>query len=270
MTPPYRQFWDSVGETFPDLGGAASTDLYRTNEQRLLRTHLPPLSGVRLLKSDLWDEARNTRILQWAQQQGALVAGLDISGPVVTRARSEFRGAPLQAVGADVRAIPFRDGAFDAVYSMGTIEHFDNTEQAVAELFRVLAPGGRAIIGVPNRHDPFLRPLLVTLLHALGLYDYGFEKSYTRRQLQALLRDAGFTIVGDDGILFVPGWLRMLDLWGHTRWRPLTRVTAPLVRVFGWLETRVPRVRRHGYLVVAVGERPRPDKMSTISEGVSA
>ena len=53
---------------------------------------------------------------------------------------------------------------------MGTVEHFADTEGALRELFRVLLPGGRAIIGVPNRWDPFLRPLLVVLL----LYRHGF------------------------------------------------------------------------------------------------
>jgi hypothetical protein len=33
---------------------------------------------------------------------------------------------------------------------------------------RVLKPGGRAIDGVPNPHDPFNRPLFATVLHAKG------------------------------------------------------------------------------------------------------
>jgi ubiquinone/menaquinone biosynthesis C-methylase UbiE len=62
----------------------------------------------------------------------------------------------------DVRAIPFREGSVDAVYSMGTIEHFEEYAQAVREIFRVLRPGGTAIVGVLNKLDPFLRPLLST------------------------------------------------------------------------------------------------------------
>jgi hypothetical protein len=40
---------------------------------------------------------------------------------------------------------------------------------------------------VPNRYDPFLRLLLVTALQALGLYGYGYEKSYSRRTLRQML-----------------------------------------------------------------------------------
>jgi S-adenosylmethionine decarboxylase len=253
----YRAFWDHVGRDFPDLGGAASTDLYRRNEQRLIADHLGNLEGRRILKTDLWDEARNTRILQWIERQGAHVAGIDISGPVVESARREFGGRKLLAAGADVRALPFRDGAFDALYSMGTVEHFDETEQALRECFRVLRPGGRAVIGVPNRRDPFLRPLLVAILYRLGLYDYGFEKSYSHRALRHLLEAAGFSVVAEDGILFIPGWLRMLDLLCHTRCRPLSPITGAAVSFFGWIEARFPAVRRHGYLIAASCERPR-------------
>ena len=59
---------------------------------------------------------------------------------------------------------------------MGTVEHFADTDRAVREIFRVVRPGGRVVIGVPNRWDPFLRPLLVVLLYRLGLYGYGYRE----------------------------------------------------------------------------------------------
>jgi SAM-dependent methyltransferase len=253
----YRRYWAEVGDVFPDLGGAASTGLYFENEKRLFLTYLPDLAGRRVFKTDLWDEARNTRILQWAQQQGAQVTGIDISRPVIRMASREFGDAPLQAANADVRALPFPDGTFDAIYSMGTIEHFAESSAAVGELFRVLRPGGRAIIGVPNRHDPFLRPLIVEILWRLGLYDYGFEKSFSRKNIRRMLTGQGFSVVADDGILFIPGWLRIADLLAHTRWPALLPLTRAGVGVFSWLDAHVPFVRRYGYLVVAIGERPK-------------
>ena len=75
----YRRFWAGVGVRFPDLGGAASTAYYAANEQRLFEEHLPALDGLRILKTDLWDEAKNTRILAWASERGARL----------TRTRSE-------------------------------------------------------------------------------------------------------------------------------------------------------------------------------------
>ena len=260
MTLPsaYRDFWAGLGERFPDLDGAASTRYYADNEQRLLAEHLPPLAGLRVLKTDLWDEAKNTRILTWAALRGARAFGIDISAPTALQARASFtpRSGPLHAAVADVRALPFRDASFDAIYSMGTIEHFAETERAVEEMARVLAPGGRAIVGVPNRHDPFLRPLLVRGLQALGLYAYGYERSYSRRALRAMLRRAGLTVVAETAILFIPGWLRMLDLACHSWCRPLAAVTGALVRPFVFLDRHVPAARRHGYLLATVVVKP--------------
>ena len=252
----YRQFWQHTGETFPVLTGAASTEYYFANEKRLLTETFPTLAGLTLLKTDLWDEAKNTRILQWVAEQGAKVVGIDISEPIVHQARAAFDGHRLRPVVSDVRRLPFVDDSFDAIYSMGTVEHFVETEASVAELARILKPSGRLILGVPNRHDPFLRPLLVAALSRLGLYAYGFEKSYSRRSLRKMLEAAGLEVRSDTGILFMPGWLRMLDLWCHTRARSLTVVTAALVAPFVWLDRLSSRLRRHGYLIVAVGEKP--------------
>jgi exosortase/archaeosortase family protein len=251
----YRRFWQGVGIEFPGLTGAESTTFYFENETRLLSEHLE-LRGSRLLKSDLWDEAKNTRILQWAGDRGAVVFGVDISEPIVRQARQAFAGRRLCASVADVRALPFEDGSFDAVYSMGTIEHFAESQAAVGEMARVLKPGGRLVLGVPNRLDPFLRPLLVAALFRMGLYGYGFEKSYSRRGLRTLLERAGLDVVAETGILFIPGWLRMADLLFHVRgWKRLERITAFAVRLFAMLDRRFPRLRRHGYLLASVAVR---------------
>jgi SAM-dependent methyltransferase len=254
----YRRFWSDVGADFPDLAGAASTDYYFEDEVRLFAEYLPDLAGIRILKTDLWDEAKNTRILRWAAEQGAQTWGIDLSPPIVEKARRNFllTQQTLACATSDVRGIPFRDAEFDAVYSMGTVEHFDETEQALAEIFRVLRPGGTAIIGVPNRHDPFLRPLLVAVLYRLGLYGYGYEKSYSRKALREMLCRAGFSVTAETGILFIPGWLRMLDLVCLSWCRPLARLTGLAVRPFAWLSRRFPPLRRHGYLLVMAATRP--------------
>src|ERR1035437_7392998 len=75
----YRDFWAGVGERVPDLAGGASTRYYSDNERRLFAEHFPALEVLRILKTDLWDEAKNTRILAWASRQGARACGIDIS-----------------------------------------------------------------------------------------------------------------------------------------------------------------------------------------------
>ena len=255
----YRGFWADVGENFPDLRGGRSTIQYQEDEQRLLGDFFPPLAGLRIFKTDLWDESRNTRILCWAASQGAHAFGIDISPAIVASARGQFRDLGLRLHGAqsDVRRLPFRSGSFDAVYSMGTVEHFDETQQALEEIFRVLRPGGRAIIGVPNRCDPFLRPLLVAAMYRLGLYGYGFEKSYTRRTFRHMLERCGFEVTAETGILFIPGWLRMVDLAANA-WAPrfVSRLTGLACAPFDHLSRRFPYLRRHGYLLATVAVKP--------------
>ena len=72
------------------------------------------------------------------------------------------RGLPLLTQG-DLAALPFRSGAFDAVVSLDVIVHFPRGEEgrALAELSRVLAPGGLLILRVAaldvlrSRHSQF-------------------------------------------------------------------------------------------------------------------
>ena len=252
----YVSFWDGVGATFPSLKGAASTQYYFECERMLFERFFPTLKGRLLLKTDLWDEAKNTEILRWAAEQGARPIGIDIAFDIVQQARDVLLVHRPGLVVSDVRSIPFPNATFDLIYSMGTIEHFPDYEVAVREIFRVLKPGGTAIIGVPNKLDPFLRPLLVFTLQRLGLYAYGMEKSFTSRGLRRLLESAGFRVVAQSGILFLPGWLRMLDLVCHM-WVPrLVPLTRLLIRPFTWLYRRVPLVRRHGYLIACMATRP--------------
>jgi SAM-dependent methyltransferase len=261
VTPPdtdYRAFWDSVGSSFPSLKGAPSTDYYFECESLLLG-RFPGLAGRRLLKTDLWDEAKNTEILRWAAEQGARPLGVDISLDVVREAAAVLRAHRPGFARADVRALPFRDGSVDLVYSMGTIEHFPDYAVAVREIHRVLAPGGQAIVGVPNKLDPFLRPALVHVMNLCGLYGYGMEKSFTPRALSRLLESAGFEVQALTGILFIPGWLRMLDLLCHTRWPRLAVATGALVWPFAWLYRHVPAVRRHGYMIACIIRKGGPD-----------
>ena len=150
---PSPSFWDDVGANFPSLKGAVSTAYYFDCERWLFETYLPKLGDLVVFKTDLWDEAKNTEILRWAADHGARPMGVDVSIDVVREARKVLHGHGPAFVVGDVRAIPFGDGTVDAVYSMGTIEHFVEYAQAVREIFRILAPGGIAIIGVPNKLD---------------------------------------------------------------------------------------------------------------------
>ena len=54
---------------------------------------------------------------------------------------------------ADLTALPFRDGFFDFAICSHVLEHVEDDRAAMAELFRVLVPGGRAVVMVPIEMD---------------------------------------------------------------------------------------------------------------------
>jgi SAM-dependent methyltransferase len=253
-----RQSWETLAAGLPDFRDAHSTRYYRACEIALIERAFGDLSGKRLLKLDLWNEAFNTRISGWAQERGAQVFGLDASREVVVRAQRNARaeGHDLTLLRADIRELPFADGSFDLLYTMGTIEHVAEYEQAVREIARVLVPGGRAIVGVPYKWDVGLRPLLVAALEAVGKYPYSPEKCFGAGELRGVIERAGLRFVRRTGILTFPGLLRMADLWLYTREVPLHHVTRWLVRPFEWLECEHAWAGRLGYLIAAVVDKP--------------
>ncbi len=90
-----------------------------------------------------------TDLSQFARY-GALVTDLDLSLGHLSLARKNFslRGLNGSFLHADAETFPFRDESFDVVYSNGVIHHTPNTSDVVQEIYRVLKPGGKAIVMV--------------------------------------------------------------------------------------------------------------------------
>jgi SAM-dependent methyltransferase len=86
----------------------------------------------------------------------------------------------LDAV-ADLTALPFRDGAFDAAIHIVTLEHLREPACALAEIARTLVPGGSLLIAAPHEWEVHQAP-----------HDY-FR--YTRYGLAHLLEKSGYDVV---------------------------------------------------------------------------
>jgi glycosyltransferase involved in cell wall biosynthesis/SAM-dependent methyltransferase len=90
-----------------------------------------------------------TDLAQFARA-GAIVTDLDLSAGHLELAKENFamRGLRGEFVLHDAETLPFDDDTFDVVYSNGVLHHTPNTTSVVAEIFRVLKPGGRVIVMV--------------------------------------------------------------------------------------------------------------------------
>jgi SAM-dependent methyltransferase len=88
-------------------------------------------------------------------RRGYRVTGLDLSETLLSYAAALAKGLPVRFVHGDMRFLPFSDGVFDVVLNLFTsfgyfVEDRDN-ERVLAEIHRVLKPGGRFLIDFLNR-----------------------------------------------------------------------------------------------------------------------
>ncbi|RIL06051.1 MAG: hypothetical protein DCC71_08175 [Proteobacteria bacterium] len=90
--------------------------------------------------------------------RGADVVGAEPSARMTAWARLVSEKAEKEAPGARVPlwvrgwsdALPFRDDCFDAALCKGAIDHFDRPSLAIAEMARVVRPGGRVVLAIAN------------------------------------------------------------------------------------------------------------------------
>jgi SAM-dependent methyltransferase len=117
--------------------------------------------------------------------------------PATVRAVNKI--APeLSVVEADVRNLPFADGFFDAVWSLGVIEHFpEGYRSIIDEMQRVTKPGGIALVTVPSM-SPLrrLRALLRTYPEFNGSFEDFYQFVLPPRSIVEEFETAGWSFSG--------------------------------------------------------------------------
>jgi ubiquinone/menaquinone biosynthesis C-methylase UbiE len=115
-------------------------------------------------------------------EAGADYTGVDLTEAAVELARRHFELFNLLGTfrTADAENLDFADESFDLVYSHGVLHHTPETEKAIQEVYRVLRPGGRAVV----------------MLYHRGSYNYRVNISVLRRVGAHLLKwEPGVKIV---------------------------------------------------------------------------
>ena len=86
-------------------------------------------------------------------EAGADYTGMDIAdGPVrMVNDRLRMAGLPGKAVRGNALAMPFPDGSLDALVSIGCFHHTGNVQKCLDETYRVLRPGGTAVVMLYNK-----------------------------------------------------------------------------------------------------------------------
>jgi len=142
-----------------------------------------------------------------AERRGGRVVGLDFSNRMLERARR--KSGTIEWVQGDALALPFDDGAYDAVTVGFGVRNLEDLERGLMELGRVLRPGGKLAVLEITRPRGLLRPFFRVWLDVLvplagkilpGGKAYTYLPASIRRfpgpeDLSRLLEQAGFAEV---------------------------------------------------------------------------
>jgi len=144
------------------------------------------------------------------RRPGAEVLAADFARNMLLLGRKKPRAAKVQIQVADGHALPYQDRVFDAAFSAFCVRNLRAVDQGLAELRRVVRPGGRiAILEFfrPSRRRPFWDGFYnARVLPLLGRAVTGDKAAYrylpesiagfvTRGEFEACLRTAGFAQV---------------------------------------------------------------------------
>lgn len=195
-----------------------------------------PLAGRRVLDVGCGD---GTYAIG-AARRGAHVTAVDSDADVLRRAAGRARAA---SVGVDWRTedahrLPFSDATFDVVTAVTVLCVVRDPEDIVREMARVLAPGGRLVVGEINRWSPWAAWRRTRTW--LGRADWSRVRFWSAEELRRLVRAAGLHVERVGGAV----WFPPVEAWAS----PLSR-----------FDSRVGALTRCGAAFLAISAR-RPSR----------
>lgn len=174
-----------------------------------------------------------------AASSGARVQGVDVSPDLIEEARHQL--PEFEFAVADAHALPFAEARFDGVFGSSTLHHLE-LDAALAEILRVLKPGGRMAFAEPNLMNPqVLAQKSVPAIKRRAL-DLPHETAFLRGSLAGRVRRAGFAKVRCEPFDFL---------------HPLTPAPLiPLVERLGGALERLPLLREFAGSCLVSGTKP--------------
>ena len=151
----------------------------------------------------------------------------------------------------DILASAFLDNHFDVVFSDLVIQHLPDYRKAIREILRITKPGGRIVIATVNFWN--FHTLYKGLLALAGKeYQYGYEKSFSKRELKEVMEKEGIQIIATDGFYVGYGIFRLRSY--HQIFRFLGRVVNRLSKILDKYTNRF-FSRNFGFEIVMVGQK---------------
>ena len=129
---------------------------------------------------------------------GKQITGIDSEPENI--AICQKHGLPVQY--GTVFNLPFEADSVDCVLFFEVIEHLDESENALTEIFRVLRPGGRLILIFPNDKMFMITRLLIGMFKE-AFYDAGHVMQWTPTKIRKMLKSTGFSTTKQRNIPFL-------------------------------------------------------------------
>lgn len=256
--PPDATYWDRVAQLEP----RDSAPLWRRQSDAantmLLERWLPAMGpAASVLKTDLFDEAVAPGLYPALRSRAGRVVGVDVSPAMVAAATA--RHPAMEAVVADVRALPFAGLSIDAVVSNSTLDHFAGPEDVAAglsELRRVLRPGGRLVLTLDNPLQPLIavrNALPARAALAVRGVSYGTGWTCGPRRLRGMVEECGLVVEREAAVVHLPRvLLAAVDRRGSERTRERWLARARAAERLGSLPTRY----LSGHFLAVLAVRP--------------
>lgn len=127
-----------------------------------------------------------------AQARGAIAHGLDLSYMALWLSHKQ-QGVDGLAT-ANGQSLPYADNSFDVVSNIGSLEHYVDMETAVSEMTRILKPGGRAYVLVPNTFSLLNNIWIAFRQGRTSIDDQPIQRYAAREEWQHLIESSGLNV----------------------------------------------------------------------------
>lgn len=251
---PWTRFWaskDDLDAVYPSSPKVVEA----------LVTRLPP-RGARVLEIGA-GTGRDTAALAALGHRAVALDANAAALALVAVAAPALAGNGI--VRGDALHLPFADGAFDAVFHQGVLEHFGNPVAFLAENRRVTVPGGLLVVDVPQKYHPWTALKRAAL--RVDRWFAGWETEYTIDELETVVRGAGYEVLGSYGDWMVPSLgYRLLREGARALDMPLPLAPAgpaPLRRLRRAVRERLLAPRATRYLAHTIGVVARRPNAAT-------
>lgn len=138
--------------------------------------------GNGLFIKDLLSLADNLQYIGLDFSQTMIDEAIIVNGELIDEKKVSF-------INGSIENLPFDDDSIDYITTTNTVYFWPNLQENAKEIYRVLKPNGKVLIGYRSKE----------LMDKIELTKYGFNK-YTKTEIEDLLKDTGFKEIRTDTI----------------------------------------------------------------------